>query len=388
MVIHVLGLSRSISSKEFSTCPFTHNAICVSDMLMSKVHEVIHYGAETSEVNCTEHVDVLTIKELEETYTKDFEEQEHLYAIGNRNYAYNMFRTRASHEIRKRANARDMLCFFAGNTQIEISNDLRDVDMIHVEPAVGYDCIFANNRVFASNSWMSFKYGQFHERWEKIPKEDRNDMNKWTPTCNPYGATKWQDDIIPHPVDMSEFEYEDKKEDYLLHISRIVPVKGIELAIRISQHLGIKLKIAGQGNFRNTFGYDPPDHVELLGVVGPKERSDLMKNAMAVFSLSHYVEPFGLTVIEAGACGTPVIATDWGAFRETVKEGYSGYLVRGFKQGIEAVKDIGKIKPENCRKWVQDNFSTDVLADRYDGYFNRLLEHVDAHKAGKGIYYL
>ena len=388
MVFHVLGLSRSISSKEFSTCPFTHNAICVSDMLVKQGHEVKHYGSEGSDLNCTEHIDVLTKKELQETYTNDFEEQEHLYAIGKRNYAYNLFRTRASHEIRKRANPRDMLCFFAGNTQIEISHDLFDIGMIHVEPAVGYDCIFANNRVFASNSWMSFKYGEFHERWSKMPREDQNDQSKWTPTCNPYSSTKWQDDIIPHPIDMSEFEYGENKEDYLLHISRIVPEKGIELAIKISQHLGIKLKIAGQGNFRNTFGYDPPANVELLGVVGPEERSELIKNAIALFSLSHYVEPFGLTVAEAAAGGTPSVATNWGAFRETIKDGYSGYLVRGFKQGVDAIKNIDKIKPQNCRKWAEDNFSTEVLAPKYDDYFKRLLEYVDAYKEGKGIYYL
>ena len=389
MVYHLLGLSRSISSKTFSADPFTHNLLCIAKMLMSvEGNEVIHYGVEESEVECTEHVDVVTSAEMEESFGKDFRDQEFLYALGKKTYANDMFNVRAVHEVKKRANTGDFICCFAGNMHLPIINELNDLRLTVVEPAAGYSSIFCYNRVFASSAWMHFNYGQFHERWSKLSQEDKSDPKKWTAICNPYGYPKWQDEVISHPIDMKEFDLNVSKGDYLLNISRIVPVKGIEMAIKISGHLGIKLKIAGQGDFKSAMGFDPPNHVELLGVVGPEERSELMGNALAGLSLSLYPEPFGLTAIEFGACGTPVITTDWGAYKETVSDGLSGYRIKGFQKGIDAVKNIDKIKPLDCRKWVEDNFSIESLTDSYNSYFSSLLELKGSFEKGSGVYYL
>ena len=184
----------------------------------------------------------------------------------------------------------------------------------------------------------------FHQRWSKLSPEDRNDPKKWNAICNPYGNPKWQDEVIHHALDMDQFKISESKGDYLLNISRIVPSKGILLAIKISEHLGIKLKIAGQGDFKSAMGFDVPKNVELVGVVGPEERSELINGCIAGFALSLYPEAFGLTAIEYGACDKPVVATNWGAYRETVSNGVSGYLINSFQEGIDAIKNIDKIK--------------------------------------------
>jgi len=118
----------------------------------------------------------------------------------------------------------------------------------------------------------------------------------------------------------------------------------------------------------------PPPYGEYLGVVGPELRGELMANASAFWCPTIYVEPFANVHVEAMACGTPIICTDWGVFTETVKQGETGFRCRTFQEFLDAVEDVKKLDPWRIRKYALDNFSLEAIAPRYDQYFRRLLD--------------
>jgi glycosyltransferase involved in cell wall biosynthesis len=105
-----------------------------------------------------------------------------------------------------------------------------------------------------------------------------------------------------------------------------------------------------------------------------------MAHAKALFLPTLYLEPFGYVVIEANMSGTPVITTPFGAFSETVKDGFNGYKCYTHREFVEAAKHIDKIKPANCRQWAM-KYTLDETVPLYKAYFTRILDLV-----GKGWY--
>ena len=131
--------------------------------------------------------------------------------------------------------------------------------------------------------------------------------------------------------------------------------------------------VAGQGT--------PPLGCEYVGVVGPEKRGLLMSRAKAVFVPTIYVEPFGNVNVEAQACGTPVITTDWGAFTETVIDGVTGFRCRTFGEFKRAAQEVDKLNPREIRDHAVGKYSLDVIGRKYEAYFERLL-----HLWGNGWY--
>jgi glycosyltransferase involved in cell wall biosynthesis len=98
-----------------------------------------------------------------------------------------------------------------------------------------------------------------------------------------------------------------------------------------------------------------------------------MANATAVFVPTIYVEPFGNVAVEAMACGTPVITSDWGAFTETVIQGKTGFRCRTFAQFLDAMEDVKQLDPHVIRAHALSNYSLEAVALKYDEYFRRLM---------------
>ena len=200
-----------------------------------------------------------------------------------------------------------------------------------------------------------------------------NAQRKPLPTLN-YAAT------IYNGIDIKKFSFSEKKGDYLAFAGRIMPRKGVEIAVQIAQKTGKKLKIAGE---------IPTDHLDYWntkinpylsrkityeGMLTQKQMVPFYQKAEALLMPILWKEPFGLVMAEAMACGTPVIGFKRASIPEIVKHNKTGYVVKGKNEMIKAVKKIDKIKREDCRSWVEKNFSLKKMVDGYEKVYYKMLK--------------
>jgi glycosyltransferase involved in cell wall biosynthesis len=184
--------------------------------------------------------------------------------------------------------------------------------------------------------------------------------------------------VVHHGIDMSRYEFEEKKEPYLCFLGRVCPVKGTHHAIEIAKRTGMRLKIGGevQPMFQKYFDEQIAPHVdgEQIQFLGPADhgmKNELMKNATALLFPIEWQEPFGLVMIEAMACGTPVIAFPGGAVEEVVKNGISGYVCRSVEEAVAAL-GCNRFSPRAVRRYAEDQFSSDVMARKYLDVYRRV----------------
>jgi glycosyltransferase involved in cell wall biosynthesis len=173
------------------------------------------------------------------------------------------------------------------------------------------------------------------------------------------------DTVIPGYLEPEMFPLGNGSGDYYLFIGRLIERKGYNIAQEVCKALGKKLILAGPGE---ASGYGT-----FVGSVGPEKRAELMGNAIATFAPTLYIEPFGNVVIEAQACGTPTITTDWGAFTETNINGVTGYRCRTLQEFIDAAENVKSLDRQAIRDRAVSLYSVDVIAKRYEDYFTSLL---------------
>jgi glycosyltransferase involved in cell wall biosynthesis len=166
--------------------------------------------------------------------------------------------------------------------------------------------------------------------------------------------------------------------DYLLFFGRIHPDKGVREAIHVARHAGIRLVIAGIIQDQDYFATEVEPHidgttVEYLGSVGPDRRADVLGGALALLHLISFDEPFGLSLVESMACGTPVIAFDRGSMPEIICHGETGYIVDDIEGAINAVASVTSIDRSTCRADVEKRFSNSRMARDYVRVYQEIL---------------
>lgn len=185
---------------------------------------------------------------------------------------------------------------------------------------------------------------------------------------------------IYHGIDPNLFPLVSEKEEYLLFFGRIHPHKGTHTAIEIARRSGLPLKIAGiiqdSEYFNETVKpFLDDSSVTYLGNAGPELRKELLGKAKALLHPIYFDEPFGLSVVEAMMCGTPVIAFERGSMPELILDGETGYLVKGTDEAVEAIDRLGSISPEKCRKHAITEFSLRKMVDSYEEVYRNVLSH-------------
>jgi glycosyltransferase involved in cell wall biosynthesis len=179
-------------------------------------------------------------------------------------------------------------------------------------------------------------------------------------------------------IDPAHFTFSDRPGDYLLFLGRISAEKGTHLAVEVARRSGMKLIIAGiiqdQAYFDTLVQpFVDGRQIEYIGPVGPEARNKLLSNAYALLHLITFREPFGLTMIEAGACGLPVIATPLGSVPEIVQDGLNGLIVPDAETAVARLPDVLNIDRAACRRYVEQRFSLDSMIDGYLKVYQHIL---------------
>jgi len=178
-------------------------------------------------------------------------------------------------------------------------------------------------------------------------------------------------------VDTKEFTFNSNPSDYLLTVGSIGRHKNQAEAIKVAKELGMKLVLAGkirdQDYFEEIKKNIDGKQIKWVGEIGFEEKNKYYQNAKAFLFPILWEEPFGLVMIEAMACGTPVIAFNHGAVSEVVRDGLTGFIVENHEQMVQAVKKIDSINRQDCRQYVEGNFSIEKMVDGYEKALQKLV---------------
>lgn len=195
----------------------------------------------------------------------------------------------------------------------------------------------------------------------------------------PFHEANWQGTVY-HGLPQDLYDYGDGAGEYLAFLGRISPEKRVDIAIEIARCTGMRIKIAAKLDNVDKEYFEQVikplmrnDHVDFLGEIGDAEKNDFLGHATALLFPVDWPEPFGLVMIEALACGTPIIARAEGSVPEVVQEGITGYVIKNIKDGCEAVRRIGRISRKRCRKAFEEKFTSRIMAQNYLKVYSELI---------------
>jgi glycosyltransferase involved in cell wall biosynthesis len=195
---------------------------------------------------------------------------------------------------------------------------------------------------------------------------------------------------VQHGIDLDAFTPNPSRGQYLAFLGRISPEKGLDTAIRVARRAGWPLRVAARPPlaFANTPEVQrdleyyeqvvkpllKEPGVELIGEVGGEQKNDFLRNAAALLFPIHWPEPFGLVMVEALACGTPVIALREGSVPEVIDDGVTGFICHFEGDLVHALDRLGELDRRVCRAEAERRFSPTAMADAYEQVYADLLE--------------
>src|SRR4029077_20507137 len=195
----------------------------------------------------------------------------------------------------------------------------------------------------------------------------------------PWPCANWQATIY-HGLPQDLFRFHPEPGSYLAFLGRVSPEKRVDRAIEIAKRVGMPLKIAAKVDLADRRYFkreiepllnDP--HIEWLGEVSDKDKDELLGNAYALLFPIDWPEPFGLVMIEAMACGTPVVACRGGAVPELVEPDKTGFIIEGLEDAVEAVRRVAQLSRKRCREVFEQRFTATRMAHDYVQQFERLI---------------
>jgi glycosyltransferase involved in cell wall biosynthesis len=345
---HLPQLPHVVISDETTSCAFSGKVKKFARMMHERGHTIIFYGHPDSEVTCDEHVIVTDDQVLHQAYG-DYDWRGTGYRHNVTDHAYTEFNRRMIPEISARARPLDILCLPFGIGHEPVARAVQPLGVIPVETGIGHTTgSFADYRIYESHAV-------------------RNAVEGMT---NPQ---RWYSWVIPNYFDLDDFEYSDRKQDYILYLGRITEIKGITTCIQATAAAGRRLKIAGQGNLESLGYHQLPDHVEFVGYANRARRRELMRDAAGLIIASTYNEPFGGVQVEALLSGTPIITPFFGAFAEVNVHQVTGYQCHTLREFAEACGNVDHIHSSDCRAHGL-KYSLEAVAPEFERYFSAVQE--------------
>jgi glycosyltransferase involved in cell wall biosynthesis len=218
----------------------------------------------------------------------------------------------------------------------------------------------------------------------------------------PAAIKKHMRGVVYNGVDLRDHLYSAKKDNYFVNIGSLTPEKGVDVAVKVCFELGLNLKLAGTIGggiaspqqlkkelrrrvqrdredpyiryFRQkVLSYLKPKQIEYLGSVSGMQKKKLYSRAKAFLNPIDRDEPFGMSVVDALASGTPVVTYRRGAMPEIIQHGLNGFIADNYKEFKGYVQRVGEIDPADCRASVRHKFSSAVMAKNYIDLYRRLI---------------
>ena len=348
MRLLLLSLPHSKLTREYWADAFCQKCINFTEICDMIWMDYKVFWVEWGEVKNL--IPVMTDWEFKKIYTKNFSKE----ATERNNAEWRkLFIKNTIEEINKIKQPGDfVVCFYwRGHKAI-----VDWVQLPAIEPWIGYPSSNKERyRIFESYTWESNHY------WKE-----------WTMHPQNYNAV-----IHPYfPIIMYDFvEKSQNAEKYVAFIGRFNWDKWRKEAILACKELGIKIKLAGQeqdkanDEIKKLWCEDIAEHI---GYVNPKQRSELLGNAIATMCLSRYIEPGGYVGIESMLCWTPIITTDYGCYVDYNIHWKTGYRCRLFNDIVEALKNVERLDRRYIREYAVNNYSLERAAKQYEIFFKRL----------------
>jgi len=213
------------------------------------------------------------------------------------------------------------------------------------------------------------------DQYVRYPDVDYVAIARWLARVEPMPRVH----VVHHGIPVDDYTFSAAKEDYVAFLGRMAPCKGAHLAIEAAKRAGVRLKLGGeiQPLFNDYWEqqvrpFIDGDQIEYVGAADFAAKNALLSSARALLFPIQWEEPFGLVLIEAMACGTPVLAFAGGAVEEIVRGGANGWI-------CDDVDDMARRihcpapDPAECRRFVETRFSLDRMAGGYEDIYERAL---------------
>lgn len=224
-----------------------------------------------------------------------------------------------------------------------------------------------------------------YQRFRDVPVISISDSQR-----TPLPWANWQATIY-HGLPRELFKFYPNRGEYLAFLGRISPEKRADRAIEIAKRVNMRLKIAAKVDRADRRYFkrviepllnDP--HVEWVGEITDQQKNDFLGNAYALLFPIDWPEPFGLVMIEAMACGTPVVAYEAGSVPEVMEDGVTGFIVRELDQAVEATRRVHDLNRARCREVFEKRFTASRMANDYINLYEQMLSRDATYASASG----
>lgn len=359
--LHMISPFHTCAKISFSHCAFSMKAFRFPKMMQPLGYKVIEYANGESESMAAEKVRILTETELETLMGKKelTAFHGHTAQIGSRWWAE--FDRRLRMALKDRVQKGDFICHPFGRSHMMLVRDFPEQH--HIETGIGYpDREFGAFRVFESYAWMHYHQGghlNFDQGGQVIYRDN-------LPVVGRSGKDyEW---VVPNYFDLDDWTPKTESGEYLLFFGRICGEKGMDVIREIADRIDETIIVAGQGDIGPWKG----KNIEYIGPVAGKDRNNLVGDAKAMLMPTRFTEPFGGSGIEGMLCGVPLIASDFGAFTETIKNGINGYRCHTLIDWLTAIKLAPFLSRSHIAGYARRRYSLQTCAVEYDRIFKAI----------------
>lgn len=343
-----------LSKDNWSPCGWSNKTLSLIKILKSIGYFVIDYSNFGSSSEADMHEEILSEFEFNKYFSKSAEGAAQQGLLGTPGW-------KAHSEILVRKIEKNLLL---SNHQHVIMHSYGDAGWptfqkfpqeIHVETGVGYDRQpFGPYRVYESDPWRHFCWGKYGSR-----EVDRR--------------YSW---VIHQFINPSDWTFHEKplggNEKYIAYVGRMAADKGLGTIAEIANRVKCKVKMAGHGQDFNAFTW--PSNVEHITDLTDAGRSAFFGNAIVTLTPTEYIEPFGATAIESMLSGTPVVASNWGSYMNTIDEGVTGYRAQTLGDYMKRMDDAISLDRKKCRERAAERFNLEVATPLYAKVVQQLID--------------